>query len=115
MPRISPFWSLAVSGLYLWWPRKWSPQHTRAILTFRRTRTGRARDFNWHNVIGFWCAPAIIVMTVSGAVISYPWATNLVYRVMGSTPPTRGAVAAEEAAASAPPPDVPGAALGRAD
>ena len=33
---------------------------------FRRQATGRARDFNWHNVIGFWCAPVLIVLTASG-------------------------------------------------
>jgi uncharacterized iron-regulated membrane protein len=82
------FLALAVSGIYLWWPRTWSAQHTRPILAFRRAATGRARDFNWHNVIGFWCAPLIIVMTVTASVISYPWATNLLYRAMGSTPPS---------------------------
>jgi uncharacterized iron-regulated membrane protein len=81
------FLGLALSGLFLWWPHKWSPQHTRAILVFRRGARGRARDFNWHNVIGFWCAPAIVIMTVSGAVISYPWASALVYRLTGSPVP----------------------------
>ncbi len=84
------FLALALSGLYLWWPRKWTPQHTRAILAFRKTRTGRARDFNWHHVIGFWCAPAIIVMTVTGSVISYPWANGLLFRALGEQPPVRG-------------------------
>jgi uncharacterized iron-regulated membrane protein len=81
------FLALAVSGIYLWWPRRWSPQHTRAILAFRRAATPRARDFNWHNVIGFWCAPLIVVMTATGTVMSYPWANELLYRVTGSTLP----------------------------
>jgi len=81
------FFLLALSGLYLWWPRKWTPQHRAPILFFRKSRTGRARDFNWHNVIGFWCAPAIIVMTISGVVMSYPWANELLYRLTLSTPP----------------------------
>jgi len=81
------FFGLALSGLYLWWPRAWSVQHTRAILAFRRTATGRARDFNWHNVIGFWCLVPIVVMTVSGVVMSYPWANALLYRVTGSELP----------------------------
>jgi uncharacterized iron-regulated membrane protein len=85
------FFVLAVTGLYIWWPRKWTAQHTAPILVFRRTLGGRARDFNWHNVIGFWCAPAIIVMTLSGVVMSYPWATDLLYRALGSTPPSRAA------------------------
>jgi uncharacterized iron-regulated membrane protein len=84
------FLALAISGVYLWWPRTWLPQHVRAILMFRRQTTGRARDFNWHNVIGFWCAPVLIVLTASGAVISYPWASNLVYRLAGSPVPERG-------------------------
>ena len=46
------FLALAISGLFLWWPHKWLPQHMKAILFFRRTQTSRARDFNWHNVIG---------------------------------------------------------------
>jgi uncharacterized iron-regulated membrane protein len=81
------FFVLAVSGIYLWWPRKWSAQHARAIIAFRRGATSRARDFNWHNVIGFWCAPLIVVMTATGMVMSYPWANDLLYRVTGSTPP----------------------------
>ena len=81
------FLVLGLSGLYLWWPRAWSVQHTRAILAFRRTATGRARDFNWHNVIGFWCLVPIVVMTVSGVVMSYPWANALLYRVTRSEMP----------------------------
>jgi len=64
------FLALAVSGLFLWWPHKWLPQHVNPILFFRRTATARARDFNWHNVIGFWCAPVLIVLTATGAVMS---------------------------------------------
>jgi uncharacterized iron-regulated membrane protein len=85
------FLALAVSGLFLWWPRFWTVQHRRPILTFRRAATGRARDFNWHNVIGFWCAPAIIVMTATGVVMSYRWANDLVYRLARSTPPSANA------------------------
>ncbi len=81
------FLLLALSGLYLWWPRRWTPQHTGPILTFRRAATARARDFNWHNVIGFWCAPVIVVMTATGVVMSYRWANDLLYRVTGSPLP----------------------------
>ena len=85
------FLALAVSGLFLWWPHKWLPQHLNAILFFRRTATARARDFNWHNVIGFWCAPLLIVLTATGAVMSYPWANRALYQLAGSPlPAARG-------------------------
>ncbi|WP_163988207.1 PepSY-associated TM helix domain-containing protein [Pyxidicoccus caerfyrddinensis] len=81
------FLFLAVSGLYLWWPRKWTLRAMRPSLWFRRGLKGKARDWNWHNVIGFWSLPVIIVLTASGMVISYRWASDLVFKVTGNTPP----------------------------
>lgn len=81
------FLALAITGLFIWWPHKWLPQHVKAILFFKRTNTGRARDFNWHNVIGFWSAPVLIVLTATGVVMSYPWANRLVYQLAGSPLP----------------------------
>lgn len=66
------FLFLAVTGLYLWWPRMWTWRHLRPIVWFRRTSTGRARDFNWHHVAGVWSLPMIVVMTMTGVLMSYP-------------------------------------------
>ena len=85
------FLVLAVTGLYLWWPRQWTAKHVSAVTWFRRGLQGKARDFNWHNVIGFWCAPVLIVLTMTGMVISYPWASNLVYTLTGSPRPVAAA------------------------
>jgi uncharacterized iron-regulated membrane protein len=85
------FLVLAVSGIYLWWPRRWSVESLKAIALFRGGLGGKARDWNWHNVIGIWSAPVLIVLTASGMVISYRWASDLVYRAAGSTPPPPGA------------------------
>ena len=85
------FLLLALSGLYLWWPRKWNLRAMRLSLWFRRGLASRVRDWNWHNVIGFWSLPVVIVLTSSGAMISYRWVSNLVYRVAGESPPAAGA------------------------
>ena len=84
------FLFLAVSGLVLWWPRKWRTKGLKRSLWFLRDATGHARDWNWHNVIGFWFLPVLIVLTASGAVISYRWASDLVYQAAGETPPVPG-------------------------
>jgi uncharacterized iron-regulated membrane protein len=98
------FLVLAVTGLFIWWPKQFTLQHLKPIVWFRRRLGGRARDFNWHNTIGFWCAIPIVIMTVSGAVISYQWATNLTYRLTGSpVPPARGAAERVPEGQPAPP------------
>jgi uncharacterized iron-regulated membrane protein len=81
------FLFLVTSGFYIWWPRNWTWQRFRQILWFRRELNGRARDFNWHNVIGIWCCVPLFLVVISGVVLSYDWAGNLVYRLAGSEPP----------------------------
>src|SRR5690242_19101653 len=78
------FLLLGMTGLCLWWPKQLAARFLKPIVWFRRTSTGLAREFNWHNTIGFSCLPAIVIMTASGVVMSYPWANALVYRLTGS-------------------------------
>ena len=78
---------LLVSGVWLWWPATRRRAAWRNALWFRRGLGGRARDFNWHAVIGFWSAVPLAVIAASGATISYQWAADLVHRLAGEAPP----------------------------
>ncbi len=78
---------LIVSGLYLWFPRRWTRRTFAGVASFRRGLRGKARDFNWHHVIGFWSLPVLLVLAASGVVISYDWAHRLVFAVAGSEAP----------------------------
>ena len=81
------FLFLVASGFYLWWPRNFNRKALRNVTWFRRGLPSKARDFNWHNVIGFWSAVPLFIVVLSAVVISYTWAGNLVYRIVGETPP----------------------------
>ncbi|HYG82642.1 MAG TPA: PepSY-associated TM helix domain-containing protein [Pyrinomonadaceae bacterium] len=96
------FLFIVVSGIYLWWPRKWKQRLVRNVTWFRRGLTSRARNFNWHNTVGFWSAIPLFVVVLSGVVISYPWAGNLVYRVFGETPPAPRSAPGQPPANSGP-------------
>ena len=50
------FLFIVLSGIYLWLPKIWSRTQLRQILWFRSRLSSKARDFNWHNVIGIWSA-----------------------------------------------------------
>ena len=81
------FFALALTGLYIWWPRLRGIRRISSVALFQRRLSGKARDFNWHNVIGVWTAAPLAVITLTGMVMSYRWAGDLVYRVFGSEPP----------------------------
>jgi uncharacterized iron-regulated membrane protein len=81
------FLILAISGTYLWWPKKWSWRKVRPVIFFQKGLKERARNFNWHNTAGFWSSLVLIVITATGMVLSYQWANNLLYRLAGSQPP----------------------------
>lgn len=93
---------LAVSGLYLWWPRSWSRRGVKAIAVFNWRLVGKARDFNWHNAVGLWCAPVLVVLTLTAAPISYRWGGTLIYWLAGETPPAQAAPGGPMGASSAP-------------
>jgi uncharacterized iron-regulated membrane protein len=97
------FLFIVLSGIYLWWPRHWTTRTLRSVTLFRRGLRSKARDFNWHNVIGLWAWAPLVVVVASGVVISFPWASNAVYRAVGETPPpARPPAAPTGRSASAP-------------
>ncbi len=81
------FLFLLCTGILLWIPKDWTRRHLHPILFFRSGVSGKARDFNWHNVFGIWLVIPLLLIVASGVVMSYPWANNLVYRVAGTEPP----------------------------
>lgn len=83
------FLLLALTGLYLWIPKVWTHERFRTAIWFRRGLTGKRRDFNWHNVIGFWSSPVLIVLTLTAIPISFRWGSALVYRIVGEAPPVQ--------------------------
>lgn len=105
------FCLLTVTGMYIWWPRRWTLSALKAVFVPNFRIKGKSRDFNWHNSFGIWCLPALFLISLSGVVISYRWAGDLVYTLTGTEPPQRAAPGASEPATpgeeSAPLPAAP--------
>ncbi len=88
------FCVLALTGLYLWMPRTWSWRALRPVIWFRQNSSSKARDFNWHNAIGFWTAPILIILTLTAIPISFRWGGTLIQTLTGTPPPVSGTPAA---------------------
>ena len=81
------FLFIVCSGLYLWFPRRWTWQRVRPVVWFTRGARGKARDFNWHNTLGVWCLVPLFIIVLSAVPMSFPWANDWVYRAAGEAPP----------------------------
>ena len=84
------FLFIVFSGIYLWLPKVLNWANIKKVLFFRKTNSGRSRDFNWHNVLGIWSALPLIIIISTATVFYYSWANNLVYSLAGEEPPVRG-------------------------
>lgn len=98
------FLGLAITGLYLWWPRSWTRATVRAVSLLNLRLRGKARDFNWHNAVGLWTAPVLIVLTATAMPISYRWAGDALYHLTGTEPPPRPAAGGPPSAPGGTPP-----------
>jgi uncharacterized iron-regulated membrane protein len=96
------FLFIVLSGMYLWWPRTLTWTQVRHVIWFRGGLRAKARDFNWHNTLGFWSAVPLALVVYSGTVLSYSWSSDLVYRAFGETPPTSGRGGANAASPARP-------------
>ena len=100
------FGALLISGVVLWWPRKWKWPLVKTQLFFRRgLPNAKARHYNWHHVLAAWSFVPLFLIIISGAVFSYSWANKLVYAAFGEVPGGQGGGKGEVAA---PPPELAG-------
>jgi uncharacterized iron-regulated membrane protein len=102
------FLFIIASGLYLWFPRRAAWHAFRAVLVPSARLRGKARDFNWHHVAGFWTAVPMFLIVLTAAFISYRWPGQYLDLALGNAQERAAAAAAlrgEEvvtSAASAP-------------
>lgn len=85
---------LALSGLYLWWPRK--------LFSLTGAGSWKRTNFDLHNVIGFYTSAVLAVITFSAMLIAFEHTTDPLVRRLdgGVTPPEIAKL--QSAASSAP-------------
>jgi uncharacterized iron-regulated membrane protein len=84
------FLFLLCSGSILWMPSSWKHSSLRRGIVPRFDARGRARNYNWHKVTGFWTALPLGVIVTTGVIMAYPWANAQLFRLARSPLPVRG-------------------------
>lgn len=77
------FFLLLISGLILWWPKRWNRAGREKSLTIKWRARFKRVNYDLHNVLGFYTLILSLVIAISGLVISFTWARKSVYWLAG--------------------------------
>lgn len=81
------FLFILCTGIYIWFPRKLTWPLLRPGVLFKGGLKGKARDWNWHKVIGIWAVLPLLLIVTTGITLSYDWASNLFFTATGNPQP----------------------------
>ena len=68
-----------ITGIILWWPKHWTRNALVARLTIKRKSSFSRLNFDLHNVVGFYAAFLLIILSFTGLVFSLNWFSKAVY------------------------------------
>ena len=76
---------LTITGLRLWIPKKW--KHLKESLTVKRGASGKRQNYDLHNILGFYSAPVVSLLALTGFCISfYLPIVAIVFSLSGKNP-----------------------------
>jgi uncharacterized iron-regulated membrane protein len=80
---------MLITGIVLWWPKNKAARKQRFWFKWKDTTKWRRKNYDLHNIFGFYVATVAIIIAFTGMVWAFTWFQSLVY-VAGSlstTPP----------------------------
>lgn len=60
---------LTITGLRLWIPQKW--KLLKSVLTVNFKTSFKRQNYDWHNVLGFYSAPVVALLSLTGVCITF--------------------------------------------
>lgn len=75
------FLVLLISGLIMWWPKKWNKTTYKKSLNIKWNAKFKRINYDLHNVLGFYTLIFAFILAVTGLVWSFTWFSDSVYFV----------------------------------
>jgi uncharacterized iron-regulated membrane protein len=79
------FFILLISGLMLWWPKKWNRKGKEQAFKIKWKAKFKRVNYDLHNVLGFYTLIIALVLAFTGLMMSFSWFNNGVYWMSGGT------------------------------
>lgn len=72
---------LLISGLVLWWPKNKAASRQRFRFTWKPTTGFKRKNYDLHNVLGFYATLVLLLLAFTGLVWGFQWFAQSVYWV----------------------------------
>lgn len=80
------FFAQLIGGLILWWPKKWNSNTRTAAFKIKSGTKWRRKNYDLHNVLGFYAVIPAILLTVTGLIMAYEVLNTLTQKAFGGNP-----------------------------
>lgn len=77
------FFLLLISGIILWWPKKWNKRNIDQSFKIRWRGKFKRVNYDLHNVLGFYSLVVCIVFAFTGLMMSFSWFHQSVFWLAG--------------------------------
>ncbi|KQT24561.1 peptidase [Chryseobacterium sp. Leaf405] len=67
---------LLITGIVLWWPQNKKVRKTRLTFDWKNVKTWKRKNYDLHNILGFYASFIALLLSLSGIYFAYPWVKN---------------------------------------
>lgn len=75
-----------LTGLFLWWPKKWNKSSRKSSLTVKWDAPFKRLTYDLHKVMGFYALGIILVLSVTGLLIAFEPLSQFTVKALGGDP-----------------------------
>ncbi|WP_019942687.1 PepSY-associated TM helix domain-containing protein [Dyadobacter beijingensis] len=80
------FLILTITGIVLWWPKKWNAREMKQALTIQWKAKFKRVNYDLHNVLGFYSLLIALIMTLTGLIMGFQFVNKTVMQMLGAKP-----------------------------
>lgn len=64
---------MLITGIILWWPKNKKMRKGRFSFDWKNVKTWKRKNYDLHNVLGFYASFIALIISISGIYFAYPW------------------------------------------
>ncbi|MDH6251509.1 putative iron-regulated membrane protein [Chryseobacterium sp. H1D6B] len=68
---------MLITGIVLWWPNNKKARKSRLSFDWKNVKTWKRRNYDLHNVLGFYSSFIALILSVTGIYFAYPYVKNV--------------------------------------